>query len=91
MWIPIDSQIANRTQAVGNCVLGNHFAVDANALAKRDEVRGCERDRSDIVARDRSNRSCTYGAFAICAGDVDHFAKKGDLQIAHGGLAAAAP
>jgi len=40
--IPIGDQIANNGQTVGNCILGNHFAVGANPFAERDVVRGGE-------------------------------------------------
>ena len=91
MRIPIRDQIANRGQTVGSRLLGNHFAVCANALPKRDEVRG--RKKPGAISSHATNRidHSANGAFAVCSCDVDNFPRKGDLQIAHGGLEAAAP
>ena len=80
MRIPIRDQIANRRQAVGNRILGNHFAVHTNALAKRDKVRGSEETGAiSLRATDRIDHGAN-GAFAVCAGDMDDFAKKLRLQ-----------
>ena len=73
MRIPIRDQIANRGQTVGNRVLGNHFAVHANAFAKRDEVRGGEETGAiSLRATDRIDHGADR-AFAVCAGDVNDF------------------
>ncbi len=91
MRIPIGDEIANRVQTISNGVLGNHFAVHANAFAERDEVRRREKAGAmSLRAADRIDHGAN-GAFAVCAGYVDDFPRKGDLQIAHGGLEAAAP
>src|SRR6266487_631523 len=91
MRIPIRDQIANRSQTISNGAFGNHFAVHTNPLAECDEVRGCEEASAiSLRATDRIDHGAN-GAFAVCAGDVDHLPTKGDLQIAHGGLEAAAP
>src|SRR5438874_7254127 len=71
MRIPTGGQIANRAQAVGNRVLGNHFAVYSNPLSKRDEVRGSEEAGAiSPRATDRIDHGAN-GAFAVGAGDVD--------------------
>src|SRR5437867_991500 len=91
MRIPIGDQVTNRGQSVGSRLLGNHFAIEANPLPERDEVRGCKKpDAISSHATDRIDH-CANGAFAVCAGDVDDLPRKGNLQIAHGGLEAAAP
>src|SRR5436190_22513208 len=91
MRIPIRDQITNRGQTISNGTLGNHFAVHTNPLAECDEVRGCEKAGPiSLRATDRIDHGAN-GAFAVCAGDVDDLPRKGDLQIAHGGLEAAAP
>ena len=42
MRVPIGNETANCRQAICDRVLRNHFAIDGNTFAKRDEVRGCE-------------------------------------------------
>jgi len=79
MRIPIGDQIANRGQSIGNCVLGNHFAINTNPFAESDEVRGCEEAGPiSLRATDRIDHGAN-GAFTVCAGDVDH-ARCGDAR-----------
>src|SRR5436309_5825379 len=76
MRIPIGDQIANRGQSIGNCVLRNHFAVNANPFTERDEVRGCEEAGAiSLRATDRIDHGAN-GAFTVCAGDVN-YARRG--------------
>ena len=71
MRIPIGDQIANRSQAVGNRVRGNHFAIYANPLSERDQVRGCEEAGAmSLRATDRIDHGAN-GAFAVCSGHVN--------------------
>ena len=56
---------------VGDRVFGNHFAIDANAFAKGDEVRGGEEAGAiTLRAADRIDHRAD-GTFAVRAGDVD--------------------
>src|SRR5207249_9206119 len=80
--IPISNEIAKYHQAIGNCVLGNHFAIDTNTFAKRDEVRRSEKTGAiSVCAQNRINHG-TNGAFAIRPSDVNHSASpKIDMQL----------
>src|SRR5207249_10421948 len=77
MRIPTGGQIANRAQAVGNRVLGNHFAVYSNPLSKRDEVRGSEEAGAIPLRATDGIDHGTDGAFASGACDVDDLACRG--------------
>ena len=71
MRIPIADEIANCRQAIGNRVLGNHFAIHTNAFSKSDEVRGREQAAAiSLYAQDRIDHRAN-GAFAIGTGDVN--------------------
>jgi hypothetical protein len=91
MRVPIRYEIAYHCQAVGNCGLGNRLTIYSNPFAKRDEVRGYEQAGAITLRATDGIDHGADGALAICASDVDDLARKGDLQIAHGGLEAAAP
>ena len=54
MRIPIRDQVTNRGQSVGSRLLGNHFAIEANPLPERDEVRGCK--KPDAISSRATNR-----------------------------------
>src|SRR6266571_3943220 len=71
MRVPVGDKMTNCGQAVSDCVLGNHFAIYANAFTKRDEMRGGkEAGAIALRATDRIDRR-TDRAFAICACDVN--------------------
>ena len=72
MRVPTGGEIPNRTQAGGDRLFGNHFAVDADSLAECDEVRGDE--QAGAVPSGAGNR-IDHGAnrsLAVCAGNMDH-------------------
>src|SRR6476646_3822891 len=77
MRVPIGDQSTNRGQTICNRVLGNHFAVDANPFAKRDEVRGGE--EAGAISLRATNRidHRANGSFAVRAGDMDDFGCRG--------------
>ena len=80
MRVPIGDEIANRRQATGDRILGNHFAIRTNTFAKGDKVRGCEQTGAiSLCAQDRIDHG-TNRAFAIRPGDVDNFPKSGAFQ-----------
>ncbi|PYJ74016.1 MAG: hypothetical protein DME72_04340, partial [Verrucomicrobia bacterium] len=69
--IPISDEIANCIQAIRDCFFGNHFTIDANSFAERNEVRGGEQAGAIFLrTQDRINH-CANGAFPIGSGDVD--------------------
>ncbi len=77
MRVPIRDEIPYHCQAVGNCVLGNHFTIHSNPFAKRDEVRGYEQAGAiPLRATDGIDHGAD-GALAVCARDVDDFGCRG--------------
>src|SRR4030095_7507254 len=75
--VPIRDEIAYHRQAVGNCVLRNHFSIYVNPFAKRDEVRGYEQASAIALRPTDGIDHGANGALAVCAGDVDDLECKG--------------
>src|SRR6266566_6375127 len=68
---PIRDEIPYHRQAVGNCVLGNHFTIYANPFAERDEVRGYEQTGAITLRATDGIDHGANGALTVRAGDVD--------------------
>jgi hypothetical protein len=71
MRLPIGDELANIRQASRDFNFRNHFAVYADALAERDQVRGGEESGPIVLGTaDRIDHRAD-GAFAIGTGDVN--------------------
>src|ERR1700731_5076646 len=87
MRFPVSDELANIGQAARDFVFRNHFAVNANAFAKSNKVRGDEKAGPIFFgATDRVDHR-TDGTLAVCAGNVNdaRFAKI-DMQLGNQSL-----
>ena len=73
MRVPIRDEIPYHRQAVGNCVLGNHFTIHSNPFAERDEVRGYEQTGAIALRATDGIDHGANGALTVGASDVDDF------------------
>ena len=87
MWFPVADHFADRSETFRNFFFGDHFAIDLNALAISDEVRGGE--QSGVITLGAANGVDHRAdrAFAVCAGDVeDALPFRGNIQLAEKAL-----
>ena len=71
MRIPVRHQFPNRRQAARYVFLRDHFAIDPDSLAERDEMRRGEKSGPVACGAAEGIEQRTDGAFAIRARDVD--------------------
>ena len=73
-------------QTIRDRILGDEFAVYANPFSERHEVRGYKQTGAISLRSTDGLDHGAYRAFAICAGDVNDFARSGGLQAAEAEL-----
>src|SRR5438552_13945691 len=76
MRIPVRDEISNSPEAACGRIFRNHFAIDTNAFAEGDKVRGDEETRAITLRAADGIDHRANGAFAVRPGDMDDASSK---------------